>query len=328
MEFNEIINRVNGSSNMKTPSKFIPSNSGGDMNDKLNRVNQYSSPNSPSNKSNLANKGRNGDTKIRNVDGQPAHVNAYEAYMIDNWGKAGEVKTKQMGSGTINPQTGLKEYGFFDGINKPFRWFEEKITKPIREEVVDPIKEGLQEYLWDPIAAIFPRGDTGWFSESDSPQVDEYKKALEAYNLSMDSFGNITNVEATQSKQQRQDRKMKLDAYYRDEFAKLDAIDSGNFAETGSVVQKQKLLEEKLLEDRVLSEDEFNRIENTSFDNWLATKQGELRGIIDKFGREAGDAETDWGILASDIEREDWDYGDIGRASYVLEGTDYEYTGG
>jgi len=58
----------------------------------------------------LENYGRNGDTEIRNVGGSPAHVNTWEAYMIDNYGKMGENITQASGSGTTNPRTGLKEY--------------------------------------------------------------------------------------------------------------------------------------------------------------------------------------------------------------------------
>jgi len=58
----------------------------------------------------LASKGRNGDTEIRKIDGKLAHVNKYEASLIDSKGKLGERIVKTIGSGTINPSTGLKEY--------------------------------------------------------------------------------------------------------------------------------------------------------------------------------------------------------------------------
>ena len=47
--------------------------------------------------------GRFGDTKIRKIDGKPAHVNALEMYMDPE-------SVKRIGSGTINPDTGYKEY--------------------------------------------------------------------------------------------------------------------------------------------------------------------------------------------------------------------------
>ena len=55
--------------------------------------------------------GRGGDTKLRNVDGELSHVNADEAAAIDMYGSVGENVVKAVGSGTINPNTGLKEYG-------------------------------------------------------------------------------------------------------------------------------------------------------------------------------------------------------------------------
>ena len=62
----------------------------------------------------LANKGRFGDTEIRNIDNKPAHVNAWEASVLDSYGKSGEGIVKSVGSGTINPSTGLREYGPLD----------------------------------------------------------------------------------------------------------------------------------------------------------------------------------------------------------------------
>ena len=58
----------------------------------------------------LAAKGRGSDVLIRKMDDKPAHVNAYEAYLIDNLGEKGKKMVKEIGSGNINPRTGLKEY--------------------------------------------------------------------------------------------------------------------------------------------------------------------------------------------------------------------------
>ena len=60
--------------------------------------------------SKAASKGRYGDTEIRSVDGQPSHVNKVEADWIDMYGAQGEALTKALGTGNINPKTGLKEY--------------------------------------------------------------------------------------------------------------------------------------------------------------------------------------------------------------------------
>jgi len=61
----------------------------------------------------LVKKGRKGDTKIRNVLGEKAHVNKTEAEWIDKMGIVGQMITAQEGSGTVNPETGLREYGWF-----------------------------------------------------------------------------------------------------------------------------------------------------------------------------------------------------------------------
>ena len=65
----------------------------------------------------LAEKGRFGDTEIRKVDNQPAHVSAWEASLIDSYGKKGEDMVKSVGSGTTNPDTGNKEYFVLSAIN-------------------------------------------------------------------------------------------------------------------------------------------------------------------------------------------------------------------
>ena len=58
----------------------------------------------------LSKMGRGGDTELRHVDGELSHVNPTEAAAIDMYGSIGENVVKAVGSGTINPNTGLKEY--------------------------------------------------------------------------------------------------------------------------------------------------------------------------------------------------------------------------
>ena len=59
---------------------------------------------------NIASKGRFGDSELREVDGEISHVNPVEANLIDSLGKNGEEIVKEIGAGTINPETGLREY--------------------------------------------------------------------------------------------------------------------------------------------------------------------------------------------------------------------------
>ena len=69
------------------------------------------------NTKNISSKGRGGDTTIRTVKGESSHVNAFEAYLIDNYDKIGEEIVSEIGSGTINPNTGLREYSTAENID-------------------------------------------------------------------------------------------------------------------------------------------------------------------------------------------------------------------
>mgnify|MGYP003133869216 CR=1 FL=1 len=321
MEFNEIINKVNGSSNMKTPNKFVASNSGGDMNDKLSRVNQHAginnlpkpwgspgpivkSPNTNvgggltegsggSGSPSIANQGRNGDTEIRQVHGKPSHVNAYEAYMIDNYGSRGEDFAISTGSGTTNPKTGLKEYGWFT--------------------------DSLQKYIWDPIKAIFPRGDTGWFSESDSNAVQAQKAVTEGFETSVADWEKRTEIGSLQQKELRDKRKLKLNQFWSEKFQQIDEMDTGSFADTGSAIQKKKYLTDKLSESRQQDESSFNYEEDLAYGNWLAGKQGELNTLAGTYAQDFGD-EAVWYSSSLD----EADFSSVEDASYIFEGTDYE----
>ena len=68
----------------------------------------------------LARYGRGGDTKIRKVHGKESHVNAIEADLIDLYGEVGEDMVRGIGSNTINPSTGKKEFVLPACIPKSF----------------------------------------------------------------------------------------------------------------------------------------------------------------------------------------------------------------
>ena len=59
--------------------------------------------------------GRGRDNKIRSIDGQMSHVNPEEASLVDMYGSVGENVVKNIGSGDINPNTGLPEYSLTIG---------------------------------------------------------------------------------------------------------------------------------------------------------------------------------------------------------------------
>ena len=61
----------------------------------------------------MAEAGRFGDSEMREVGGELAHVNPTEAEWIDQYGKEGEELVQKLGSGSINPETGQREYWFW-----------------------------------------------------------------------------------------------------------------------------------------------------------------------------------------------------------------------
>tara|TARA_R100001244_G_scaffold101027_1_gene75333 strand:+ start:176 stop:1069 length:894 start_codon:yes stop_codon:yes gene_type:complete len=64
----------------------------------------------------LAGKGRGEDKHLRMVDGEISHVNEVERDAIDTYGLGGEIFTKSVGTGDINPNTGLPEYDWKKNI--------------------------------------------------------------------------------------------------------------------------------------------------------------------------------------------------------------------
>tara|TARA_R100000353_G_scaffold54375_6_gene43488 strand:+ start:6226 stop:7122 length:897 start_codon:yes stop_codon:yes gene_type:complete len=149
----------------------------------------------------LANKGRFGDTKIRNIDGSPAHVNNMEASLYDRLGKSLATPIiKSMGAGTTNPSTGLKEYhGSAIGGWKKSHWpaghpaHHSSIVEGLQDiyDSVDTIFGGnlpggtppILSSTWDDDAADFwfgensvaghvlPLHGSGWFTSGDSDET-------------------------------------------------------------------------------------------------------------------------------------------------------------
>tara|TARA_R110000824_G_scaffold173957_1_gene352072 strand:- start:31 stop:1245 length:1215 start_codon:yes stop_codon:yes gene_type:complete len=81
----------------------------------------------------VARKGRKGDSELRRVGGEVSHVNTTEANAIDTLGPMGEAWVQNIGSGTINPKTGLREYGFGS-------WLKKRVTPP--KKVMAAISKG------------------------------------------------------------------------------------------------------------------------------------------------------------------------------------------
>tara|TARA_A100001201_G_C4078965_1_gene198301 strand:+ start:482 stop:1165 length:684 start_codon:yes stop_codon:yes gene_type:complete len=108
----------------------------------------------------LKRKGRYGDTELRYVDGELAHVNKEEANILDNYGLEGEKVVKEYGSGTINPETGLKEYvdpatafaigkGIFDAGASVYSFFKGRDVNRRTKSVLDSQTQVLRSSLAD-----------------------------------------------------------------------------------------------------------------------------------------------------------------------------------
>ena len=171
----------------------------------------------------LASKGRSGDTKIREIDEAPAHVNAYEAYLLDRYGDEGEEIVKDIGSGTINPETGMKEY-------KPswqgWTWKSNPITD-------------ILEY-------VTPSGHTDWFSSGKSDINKAGQQAGGIVNVGMQGLlkqqEQYMGPEGFLTEEQRLEEKGIGSVYgqsMRDITSERDKLISGtNLAYSGEIEQK------------------------------------------------------------------------------------------
>jgi NACalpha-BTF3-like transcription factor len=108
----------------------------------------------------VARKGRKGDSELRRVGGEVSHVNTTEANAIDMLGPMGEAWVQSVGSGTTNPKTGLREYGFGS-------WLKKRVTPP--KKVREAVQSGLdiiQEHVpgAQAIADKWDKGELGMTS--------------------------------------------------------------------------------------------------------------------------------------------------------------------
>ena len=100
----------------------------------------------------MSNLGRFGDDKMRFVDGELSHVNSGEASLIDVLGQQGEDIVQNVGAGTINPQTGKKEYwlpvlfaGIGAGISAYSAWKTGSSQSMEADARGDIARQGIQD---------------------------------------------------------------------------------------------------------------------------------------------------------------------------------------
>ena len=111
----------------------------------------------------LASKGRFGDTKIRKVGGEIAHVTEKEAEDIDLRGAWGEMKTMLLGAGTINPKSGLREY------HKPVQGVHDDSQHSHNTDEL----EDLYEEMMTPGSTIHPEEFHNWWDSPESYNITE-----------------------------------------------------------------------------------------------------------------------------------------------------------
>ena len=162
---------------------------------------------------NVAKLGRGGDTKIRNVDGEPSHVNSYEAYLIDTYKSDGEREVKRIGSGTINPATGMKEYQFY--IPSPGGFTDEfgagvaatgEDLAPSMWELMSMF-ESAPSYIWEQYGGDFP-DIPGYSNFTLDLQEDDFT----GYLLGLMKQAGLTRVEDLPSRTYFENKNLLLEA--------------------------------------------------------------------------------------------------------------------
>jgi hypothetical protein len=141
----------------------------------------------------VARKGRKGDTELRRVGGEVAHVNTTEANAIDALGPMGEAWVQSIGSGTRNPQTGRPEYwpkfltppkSVREGVQSGLDWIQEEV--PGAQTIADSwddttsaIKTTTSQ-TWKP-----SEGKWGVFGQTDASKERDKAKAESAVRSDM-----------------------------------------------------------------------------------------------------------------------------------------------
>ena len=124
----------------------------------------------------VASKGRNfggvKDSKLRKVKGELSHVNKVEADAIDWLGPLGEAWVAKIGSGTINPKTGLREYGLFKS-----GWFSRGgALSPDSHSGSGSFYERVRDgATWRPMD-----GKWGWFGQTSASERRQEARRVEA----------------------------------------------------------------------------------------------------------------------------------------------------
>ena len=158
------------------------------------------------------NYGRGGDTEIRKIKGKDSHLTAFESYLVDTLKDKGEDMVLSFvndpsavyGSGTNNPMTGLKEYGWKDNfitrskIWKGLDWRGgEKFMSQGKDDdwkMKDASKKTMDrgfQSIKDTLSSNLDEG--GYFDQEMNINLDKNKIARESNELQKDQNIYSTN---------------------------------------------------------------------------------------------------------------------------------------
>ena len=119
----------------------------------------------------LASLGRFGDNKLRDVDGEMSHVNAFEAWWSDNLPKeTADRMIKSHGAGTRNPSTGLKEYHQSNKKIWEKGWHPHPHFNQIDDWLADRAEEGGEALANEDLDFSWSSG----FTVAETPLTEEY----------------------------------------------------------------------------------------------------------------------------------------------------------
>tara|TARA_R100001594_G_scaffold1487_1_gene6492 strand:+ start:3658 stop:4461 length:804 start_codon:yes stop_codon:yes gene_type:complete len=254
------------------------------------------------NTNNISSKGRGGDTTVRTVKGESSHVNAFEAYLIDNYNKAGEEIVSQIGSGTINPNTGMKEYSVLSAALGPVGAAATIFALPFmigggRQLALtgDTTFKGLWDYS-------FGKHGLGGLLGGRAAQQETERRAQEAVDLGMkgikesakSSFGPGGYFDKTQSLNMSQTIASHKNTHQTGQRMQAQV----GMATSGQAGQIQSLQQNQLLQDALAKTTQLNKDKA----DLALNLRNQVNQLLSTYGTATGESYDDPTSLYEDLD--------------------------
>ena len=233
--------------------------------------------------------GRFGDTLLRKVGGEMAHVTKREADIIDKYGEKGELFVMSQGSGTINPETGLKEYFLGKIVRSIGRGVSGAIQGAV--DMVGDIGSGLGK-MWDNtlgkhglggmIGDAFSGGDEADISASAKKIANEGfenvksqgEKALGPEGHIMEKKGHeLQGMQLQQAQQTEQAAEQTRNMVASQGFAGANPMQSIMNSQMGDMLQQSKHQQKAVMDAAVQEHDDalanLNQQKNSLLSNYM-----------------------------------------------------------